>query len=122
MDLFNRDDYLTEEGKKKNKQEEVKKARKRFTKTNNEMTEQIDEKVIDSDKIYDKAHIEIYDGVGLGRDWRVGKGKDKYKNSKEELDKASGGFEKVTNRLRDENPKDVPFGKFFKILGFLFKR
>ncbi|MEM7179649.1 MAG: hypothetical protein AAF518_01970 [Spirochaetota bacterium] len=63
MDLFNRDDYFTSEHIAK---EKINKARKRFSIKNKEMTDTLNQKVFDSEKIdYSGVNLEVYKGVGL---------------------------------------------------------
>ncbi|MEM7182458.1 MAG: hypothetical protein AAF518_16205 [Spirochaetota bacterium] len=116
MELFNRDDYLTEEATQK---EEFKKARNKFTKKNKEMTDQIKEKVIDPENVeYDKVHVEIYKGVGLGKGWKVGKSK-----KPEEINIASKGFGYVTTALEkeEETPEFLAY-RLVRWVSSLFKK
>lgn len=67
MELFAKDDSFKE-------YEKYKKLREEFKDANVEMTDTIDLKTSDPKNInYSEVHINIYEQVGLGKDWRVEK-------------------------------------------------
>lgn len=114
MELFDRDDFLTDDAKE---EEKFKQARKRFTKRNKDMTDRIDKKVIDNKNVdYGKVHVEIYDGVGLGKKWRVNKSKDSA-----ELNTASNGFVKVSDEL-DKRKSKFYSEKLIRLIASIFKK
>ncbi len=97
MELFSKND--------KNAKDyyDFKEAREKFTERNNEMTETIKDKTIDSGNVdFAQAHINIYEGVGLGTDWRVDKS-----DSANDINQASQGFKKVSLNLQPKRDKSM---------------
>ncbi|MCP5502606.1 MAG: hypothetical protein H7A25_22095 [Leptospiraceae bacterium] len=115
MELFNRDDYLTD----KAKEEEIyKKVRRRFSKTNKEMTDTLDRKVKDSENInYSSVHLEVYKGVGLGETWRVDKSQ-----SPDDINIASNGFKEVKNEFQEYKDKSVFSKSIIHMIISIFKK
>lgn len=97
MELFNKND------KEAKDYYEFKEAREKFTERNNEMTETIKDKTIDPKNVdFGQAHVNIYEGVGLGKDWRVDQSE-----SSEEINQASLGFKKVSVNLQPKRDKSM---------------
>ncbi|MCB1157096.1 MAG: hypothetical protein H7A25_09455 [Leptospiraceae bacterium] len=105
MELFS-DDKAYKEYK------DFKIARDNFRESNREMTDQIDVKARDKENVnYTEVHLNIYENVGLGREWRV----EKEKNP-EGLNRATHGFNTVTEGLNPYPDKSISSNKLLKII------
>lgn len=75
---------------------EYQNSRAEFTKENSKMKLALEEKTLDPQNIeYDKVHVTIYEGVGLGENWRVESSLDS-----QEIDSATEGFVKVRKKFQ----------------------
>ncbi|MBK8393689.1 MAG: hypothetical protein IPL26_00340 [Leptospiraceae bacterium] len=67
------------------------------------MTGTIKDKTIDSENVdFAQAHINIYEGVGLGTEWRVDKSE-----SADDINQASQGFKKVSLNLQPKRDNSM---------------
>ncbi|MEM7183317.1 MAG: hypothetical protein AAF518_20560 [Spirochaetota bacterium] len=118
MDLFNKEDFIPEEAKREIERKKYNKARRKFSKQENKMVATINEKTKDPENInYGKVHIEIYNEVGLGKEWRVGKSK-----NSNEIEKASSGFKTVTTGMEPYDPKSQDSKSIIGLIISFFRR
>ncbi len=111
MELFSKDDSFKE-------YKHFKKAREDFKDANTEMTDTIDLKTSDAKNVnYAEVHTNIYESVGLGKNWRV----DKNKNT-DELETAIGGFNTVTDGLEPYPDKSIHSKNILQTVLFFFKK
>ena len=82
------------------------------------MTDTVDLKTSDSKNInYSEIHINIYQQVGLGKDWRVEKSQ---KSS--ELEKAVSGFNSVSEGLEPYPDKSIPSKNILQVILSFFRK
>lgn len=111
MELFSKDDSFKE-------YEQFKKARQDFKEANAEMTDTIDLKTSDAKNVnYAEVHTNIYENIGLGKDWRVDKNK-----IANELDTATDGFQTVTDGLEPYPDKSIPSKNILNVIVSFFKK
>ncbi len=111
MGLFSKDESFKE-------YEQFKKARQDFKEANAEMTDTIDLKTSDAKNVnYAEIHTSIYQNVGLGKDWRVGKNK-----NADELETAIDGFNTVTDGLEPYPDKSIKSKNILQVVVSFFKK
>ncbi len=98
---------------------QMKDARKQFSDSNKNMKSSIHEKTLDPENVnYDHVNLEVYHGVGLGKNWRVGKSE-----TVEELQKATEGFDTVSDKFHkiDTNHKKASH-KILSFISYIFRK
>lgn len=93
-------------------------ARSYFTRENIKMRSTVKKKTEDPENIeYDKVHVEIYKGSGVGENWTV----EKAKNS-QEIKNATVGFKHVTKSISPYPDKSIKSNKLLDLIRFFFRR
>lgn len=111
MELFSKDDSFKE-------YKNFKKAREDFKDANAEMTDAIDLKTSDAKNVnYAEVHTNVYENVGLGKDWRV----EKSKNTNE-LEIAADGFQTVTDGLEPYPDKSIQSKNILQVILSFFRK
>ncbi|MCB1194145.1 MAG: hypothetical protein H7A23_17935 [Leptospiraceae bacterium] len=111
MNLFNKDSSADE-------YYEFEQIRSDFTRENIKMRGTVKKKIEDPENIkYDRLHVEIYKGSGVGESWTV----EEAKNS-QEIKIATGGFKHVTKSLSPYPDKSIKSNKLLELIRFFFRR